>query len=83
MGWESGIWVGVNILSICILQKENPDNCKKRHPDFLDILLLARDEDGSGLTDTEIRDEVDTFLFEGNLCSTFIFTLHILSFYTT
>ena len=33
--------------------------------DFLDILLTARDEDKKGLTDREIRDEVDTFLFEG------------------
>jgi cytochrome P450 len=33
--------------------------------DFLDILLTARDEDGVGLSDQEIRDEVDTFLFGG------------------
>ena len=33
--------------------------------DFLDILLTARDEEGKGLSDREIRDEVDTFLFEG------------------
>lgn len=37
----------------------------KRHRDFLDILLLARDDDGAPLTDQEIRDEVDTFMFEG------------------
>ena len=37
----------------------------KRAIDFLDILLLARDDEGVGLTDEEIRVEVDTFLFEG------------------
>ena len=37
----------------------------KRYLDFLDILLLARDEEGKGLTELEMRQEVDTFLFEG------------------
>ena len=37
----------------------------KRHLDFLDILLTAKDDDGVGLTDQDIRAEVDTFLFEG------------------
>uniref|UniRef100_A0A2C9JV95 Cytochrome P450 n=1 Tax=Biomphalaria glabrata TaxID=6526 RepID=A0A2C9JV95_BIOGL len=38
----------------------------KRHLDFLDILLSARDEDGKPMTDLEIRNEVDTFLFAGH-----------------
>ena len=39
---------------------------RKRYVDFLDILLLARDEDGKGLSDGEIRDETETFMFEGH-----------------
>ena len=44
---------------------EDPTS-QKRYVDFLDILLLARDEDGKGLTDNEIQDEVETFMFEGH-----------------
>ena len=36
-----------------------------KYIDFLDILLKATDEEGNHLSDLEIRDEVDTFLFEG------------------
>lgn len=36
-------------------------------PDFLDIFLTAKDEDGQGMSMEDIRCEVDTFLFAGKL----------------
>ncbi|XP_033745790.1 cytochrome P450 4F6-like [Pecten maximus] len=39
---------------------------KSRYLDFLDILLTAKDENNVGMTPLEIRNEVDTFLFEGH-----------------
>ena len=38
----------------------------RKYLDFLDILLTAKDENGVGLSPLEIRNEVDTFLFEGH-----------------
>ena len=46
-------------------QADNPEAPEKRHVDFLDILLAARDVDGQAMSTSEILSEVDTFMFAG------------------
>ncbi|CAH1799266.1 unnamed protein product [Owenia fusiformis] len=62
--------------------KQSPGSNKGRL-DFLDILLSAKDETGKGLDDIEIRDEVETFLFEGHdtTASAISWTLYSLAQY--
>jgi cytochrome P450 len=44
--------------------RQELENRKKL--DFVDILLTSKDEDGNELSDQEIRDECNTFIFEGH-----------------
>ncbi|XP_065773610.1 cytochrome P450 4F2-like isoform X2 [Muntiacus reevesi] len=39
---------------------------KTKTLDFIDVLLLTKDEDGKGLSDEDIRAEADTFMFAGH-----------------
>ncbi|XP_060888951.1 cytochrome P450 4F3 [Labrus mixtus] len=42
------------------------DSSPQKRKDFVDIILLTKDEDGHGLTDEEIQAEANTFMFAGH-----------------
>ncbi|XP_072035784.1 cytochrome P450 4F12-like [Amphiura filiformis] len=50
----------------CLHQSKSDTSNRERLMPFIDILLQAKDENGVGLSDQEIYDEVDTFMFEGH-----------------
>ena len=62
-----GLLIAIRVFhfTVIVSQKTDPELKTMKHRDFLDILLLARGENGKGLTDLEIREEVDNFVFAG------------------
>lgn len=46
--------------------QSSSNTAPQRKKDFVDIILLSKDEDGQGLTDEEIQAEANTFMFAGH-----------------
>ncbi|KAF6035303.1 CYP4V2 [Bugula neritina] len=62
------------------MRDSGTDYEQKKHQPFLDLLLDCTDEEGLSLTDSDIREEVDTFMFEGHdtTSSGIFFTIYLL-----
>lgn len=65
-------------------QYDDEDVGRKKHTAFLDMLLLA-ETNGQPLSNNDIREEVDTFMFEGHDTTTsgISFTFYLLSRHPT
>lgn len=65
-----------------IEQERDPSRPAQRHHDFLQMLLDSTDEvTGERIPDQELRDEVNTFLFEGHdtTATSLLWTLYLIS----